>query len=258
MALPLLMSPKLEAVEGLVHGFSTRAGGASQDPYNSLNLGWGTGDSDESVEENYRRLAEALGTSPERIFGVHQVHGALVVEVEAGKDRRGYSSASGDALITAVPDTFLAVRVADCLPILIVDPIRHALGIVHAGWRSTLAKALPATVSVMSRRFQTSPSDLVVALGPGIGACCFEVSGAIAALFEQEIGLEKSEWKENDTSAYMDLTAINARLAQSMGVFPDRIWRSGLCTKCNADRFFSYRRDGRRSGRMVGVIGWSA
>ncbi len=258
MPFTLLTSPQLEALEGLVHGFSTRAGGVSQGSYNSLNLGRGTGDEDEAVEENYRLLAEALGTHPGRIFGIHQIHGASVVEVEAGKDLGVYSSMSGDAMITAAPGTFLAVRVADCVPILLVDPIHRAVGAVHAGWRGTLAKVLPAAVSAMSRRFQTSPSELFLALGPGIGMCCFEVSGAIAALFEQQIGLEKNEWKESDTSAYLDLSGINARLAQSMGVLSERIWRSDSCTVCEPDRFFSYRRDGKHSGRMVGVIGWNA
>jgi hypothetical protein len=255
--LPLLTAPNLAALPGLRHGFTTREGGVSEGPYASLNLGWATGDDDGAVEANYERLAAAFGTPRERLIGIRQDHGAEVMRIDGVRAPQDFTGRSADALVTSIPGLVLTVRVADCLPILLVDPESRGVAAVHAGWRGTLAGVLPSAVEALVREFRCAPSSLRMAVGPGIGACCFEVSTGIAALMEHDIGLREGESREVGRSVWLDLTRINSRQAVDAGLLPERIWTSGLCTKCDA-RFFSYRRDGKRSGRSVGAIGWSA
>ena len=256
MTLDFLQAPNLKDIPKLKHGFTTRMGGVSADSFSSLNLGWATGDDDDLVSENYDRLAQFLGATQEQIVGVRQTHSSTVVKVNQRDDREVISNQSADVLITDQPALFLSVRVADCLPILLVDPHHHAAAAVHAGWRGTLAKVLPQAIAAMTREFSTQPSELLVAIGPGIGICCFEVAAGVASLFVQNLDLSEAEIREKDASAFLDLSAINARLATREGVRTDRIWKASLCTRCDAKRFYSYRRDGKRSGRQIGVIGW--
>jgi polyphenol oxidase len=261
MAIPLITAPNLREVSGLVHGFTTRDGGVSEGPYRSLNLGAATGDDDDRMRENHRRLATEIGVPEDAFLGLRQVHGGRVVL--ADPDRRtedpleGFRIApDGDAILTDQTGPVLFVRVADCFPILLVDEKRRALAVCHAGWRGTLAKIVPNAVASMKENFGTDPADLRMAVGPGIGRSAFEVSIAIAEMFEEQVDGTEAEISRGELAAWIDLATVNVRLAMGAGVRADRIWSSGLCTRNDPDRFFSYRRDGKKTGRMIGFLGW--
>ena len=157
----------------LAHGIFTRHGGVSPSPWHSLNLSTATGDSREHIDENYRRVYGALGHSPDTAVISHQVHGSSVVVVTGGQ--RGRRLDSCDGLVTDEPGIVLLQRHADCVPILLYDPKRPAIGVAHAGWRGTLAGMAAELVRAMCEAFGSRPGDLIAAIGPSIGPCCYDV-----------------------------------------------------------------------------------
>ncbi|MFB3828352.1 MAG: peptidoglycan editing factor PgeF [Bryobacteraceae bacterium] len=175
-----------------------------------------------------------------RAATLHQVHSAVCIAAEG----RGGCLGDGDALLENTPGSSVAVKTADCLPLLLVDPARRAVAAVHAGWRGTAQRIAQAAVRSMTERFGTDPVDLLAALGPAIGPCCYEVGAEVAARF----GL-------GDGRARVDLAAINRGQLERMGVRPENIYSSGLCTMCNPDDFYSYRRERERAGRMYSAVG---
>lgn len=175
---------------------------------------------------------------------VKQVHGAEVLVVEA-------SGLAGDAdgLITNRPGLSLAIKTADCLPILMADLDHRVVAAIHAGWRGTADRIAQAAVSKMKQIFETKPTDLLVALGPCIGKCCFEVGPEVARQFsayDPVLGHAKSK-------CHLDLRFINGMQLEQLGVLPSRILYSELCTYCNGKDFWSYRREGETAGRMWSV-----
>jgi YfiH family protein len=188
------------------------------------------------LEHGFGTLRAAV---PEPLATLDQVHSAVCVDAcgRAGKLGRG------DALLSNVPGTLVGVRTADCLPILLADERRRAVAAVHAGWRGTVAGIAARAVEAMHERFGTRPEDLHAAIGPGIGACCYEVGPEVAAHF----GVEGR--------AKIDLAGANRQQLAAAGLGEDRIYVCGLCTMCLAAEFHSFRRDGERAGRMYSVIG---
>jgi YfiH family protein len=232
------------------HGFSTRAGGVSPPPFDTLNLGGKWGDDPANVAENRRRLLAAVGAPP-ALFMARQVHGAGVVEVKAGDDPRATAELEADALITAVPGVAIGVFVADCIPALVADPHTGFVAAVHAGWRGTLAGVLPAAVRALAAR-GARPGDLRVALGPAIGPCCFEVGTDVAGQFDAA-DVRPSPSGRPD-KRHVDLKTANRRLLEAAGVDPVHIDASPDCTHCDRARFYSFRRDGSATGQLMGVI----
>lgn len=235
---------------GLRHAIFTRRGGVSLPPWDTLNVGRAVGDSPTAVEENHRRICEGLGFRREDITTAYQVGGAHVAVVDAG--HRGTVSRATDALVTATPGVPLMLRFADCLPILLYDPVQRALGLAHAGWRGTLARVAQQVVDRMAAAFESRPEDLVAGIGPGIGACCYqvgdEVASAVLATFPGGNGLLT---RQPDGSHHLDLWAANAWQLREMGVSSLEV--AGLCTACRTDEFFSHRRQGGRTGRFAVV-----
>lgn len=176
---------------------------------------------------------------------VRQIHSDKVLIA----DRAGCLG-EGDALISNQPGIALSVRTADCLPILMADTRNRAVAAVHAGWRGTLLEIVPKTVRAMGEQFGTRPDDLVIAIGPGIGACCFEVGPEVAVQFSALF----PERGDLDRKTRIDLVETNLRLLGRNDGSVRQIATSGLCTCCQADLFHSYRRDRDKAGRMVSVI----
>lgn len=168
-----------------------------------------------------------------------QVHSATCVAAEG---RRGVLG-EGDALIENAPGSAVAVRTADCIPILLVDERARAVAAVHAGWRGTVAEIGRRAVEAMRQRFGSDPTDLHAAIGPGIGKCCYEVGPEVAARFGKQ------------GRVHIDLEEANRRQLQEAGVTPHRIYASNLCTMCRAEEFHSFRRDGEAAGRMYSFAG---
>jgi purine-nucleoside/S-methyl-5'-thioadenosine phosphorylase / adenosine deaminase len=254
--LPLLRSDLVDAP--FVHGFTTRAGGVSAPPFDSLNLGGKWGDQAGPVSENRRRLERAVGGA---IFVARQVHGATVLRVRAGDDRDALAARDADALCTDAPGVVLGVFVADCIPAVLVDPRTGALAAVHAGWRGTVAGVLPAAVRALGAEFGARPGDLRVALGPAIGPCCFEVGPEVVAAFEALLpdararGLVLPSPRGAAGKANVDLKAANRLLLERAGVSPEAIDAGPECTHCDGARFYSFRRDGNATGQLMGVVG---
>ena len=230
----------LERRPGAVLLFSTRRGGVSRAPYDTLNLGRSTEDDAAAVHENRERLLRLAALAPDRLATAGQVHGSRVVEVVAP----GHHS-DCDALVTRHPDVVLAVTTADCMSLLY-----HAPGVVaaaHSGWRGT-ADAMPvAALDAVCRLAGCAPDAVSVAIGTAIRGCCYEVGDDVAARFPSEAVLATGGKPRLDlpTAARMALAAA--------GVRPERLEDTGACTCCEPDWYFSHRRDRGRTGRHWGV-----
>lgn len=209
------LAQALEELPWLVHGFGTRS--SSQ---------WPPADAD--------------------VATLRQIHSDEILLAE-----QGGSVGQGDALITNRRGITLAIRTADCLPVLIADPSNRAIAAIHAGWRGTLLGIVPKTVSAMQEQFGSRPEDLVVVVGPGIAACCFEVGPEVAVQFSPFF-LER---KDLSGRTKIDLVeTLRRQLGRNDGR-PRQFAESGLCTVCHAGLFHSYRRDREEAGRMVSLIG---
>lgn len=246
---------------GIVHGFSTRLGGVSKGHFASLNLR-GSGpepDNRENVRENYRRFCEALGTDIQDLVQSKQVHEDTVRHVtraDRGKGLFVTTDFTADALVTNEPGLNLMVFSADCIILLLHDPVSRCVGAVHAGWRGT-ALDLPAkAVREMGRLFGAKPENIRVAVGPGIGPCCFEthddVPDAMRSAFGSGVGAyiapRGAKWT-------VDLKAINAWRLREAGVRPEHIDVCSDCTACRTDLYWSHRVTGDRRGVQGALIG---
>ncbi len=256
---PLLQSRLIGAP--FVHGFTTRAGGVSAPPFETLNLGGKWGDAPSAVSENRRRLEVAVGGP---IAVARQVHGANVVRVRASDDRAAVAGTEADGLCTDDAGVVLGVFVADCVPALLADPRTGACAAVHAGWRGTVAGVLPAAVRALAAEFGARPAELRVALGPAIGPCCFEVGPEVVAAFEalwpdaRGRGIVLPSPRGAPGKANVDLKAANRSLLERAGADPGAIDAGPECTACERARFYSFRRDGNATGQMMGVVGRAA
>lgn len=189
---------------------------------------------------------------PKVVIAVDQVHGTdtLVVDRPVGQ---GESFSGGwDSLVTDQPGVLLTIRTADCVPVLLHDPVRGVVAAVHAGWRGAVGGILHAVVRIMASRFRSRPSDLSVAIGPAIGPCCYEVDEPVLKpLREREIGWHTVVSLQDEARGRLDLRALVRLQAETAGVEPGRIATIEPCTSCRSDLFFSYRRDGRVVETMV-------
>ncbi len=227
------------------HGFTTRLGGVSRDRFASLNLGGSVGDEPWAVEANWERLR--LGTRL-RFARVSQVHGA---EVAVASEAQGPLHRA-DAVVSARRGLAACVSVADCVPILVADPGSGAVAAVHAGWRGTLARVAERAVRALVEGQGARPEDLLAAVGPSIGPCCYEVSTDLAERFRAELGAGAGNPRR--TGARVDLWLANEVVLRAAGIRRRNLEVLGRCTSCDPDLFFSHRRDGGRTGRQVGFI----
>ncbi len=191
---------------------------------------------------------------PRPVQWLKQVHGDRVVVAQAGGSVEGIK---GDALITADPDCVIGVLTADCLPVILCDPVTRSAGIVHAGRKGTQASILAKAVSAMVDAFGTDPKSLRVGLGPGIGPCCYEVEERCALPFKQNFKEAATFVRPHQAGkVFLDLWEANRVQALHSGVPDSQIVLSGECTSCRNDRWFSYRKEGGRAGRMLTVVMW--
>lgn len=255
LALTYLSSPLLHGVR---HGFSTRRGGVSKAPFDTLNLGPGRGDSASDLQENYRRFCGAVGTDPSRVVLSKQVHGTAVrlcTAADAGKGLLSPRDYTADALITRERNLPLVVFSADCGVILLFDPIQHAVGAVHAGWRGCAAGIVETAVQAMEAAFSSRPQDLLAAVGPCIGQCCFETDADVPGAMLAALGAEAEPYLDRrGPKWHVDLTGLNRQWLLRAGLAPARIDVCGLCTACRPDLFWSHRKMGQARGAQVAMI----
>ena len=246
-------------VEGVRHGFSTRRGGVSPAPWDTLNLGPGRGDAPENVRENYRRFFGCTGAVPERAVLSLQVHRddvRLCTAADAGKGLVRERDYEADALITAERDLPLVVFSADCGILLLHDPEAGCVGAVHAGWRGCAAGIVEKTVREMVRLLGARPERIRAAVGPCIGKCCFETDSDVPeAMQASALGAEAEPyWERRGAKYHVDLAGLNRQWLLHAGVLPEHIDVCGLCTACRPDLFWSHRKMGNARGAQVAMI----
>jgi len=282
-AIEVIHADTLSSFPWLVHGFSTRVGGFSR-AYGgkSLNLGFTAKDTLDAVERNraafLTKLGAMKGKSSWPLITLKQVHSAVIYRV----DRIPEHHLVGDGLITNTPGLLLGIQTADCLPVLLVDPVCRAVGAFHAGWRGTLARIVEKGAGEMRRWFGTDARDLHAAIGPGIHSCCYQVGEEVRQQFEAQFryaGDLFREVKEEDQvknkypllfltarppgheppdfgrKIFLDLVEANRRQLLDLGVRKKNIFASDLCTSCRSDLLFSHRKEKGVTGRLMGVVG---
>jgi len=250
------VSPLLERL-GVRHAFSTRAGGVSPPPFDSMNLGIANDaaarDSLENVEENYRRLRAAVGCADLGRCWIKQVHGADVATVRPGSAFE--NGACADALVSDDPDRVLSVKYADCVPILLANRDGSAVAAVHAGWRGLVAGMIPAAVRELERVAGQRATEFVAAVGPCIGVAHFEVGPEVVAAFRARMGDAAPVRRgRGGDKGYVDLRRATLAELRAAGVAEERIDTADLCTFANPAEFFSHRRDAGVTGRMAALI----
>lgn len=203
--------------------------------------------------DDWNPVAEAFGISGDRLVTVSQIHGETIIRVDEG-NRIDVCSIEADALITNVPGIAVGVETADCVPVLLVDPVTPAVAAVHAGWRSTVKKIAQKAVQMMQKEFGSDPSRMFAAIGPSIGPECYEVDEAVMGPVREVFPF----WKEvasarNQDRWSLDLVKLNRMELVQVGIPEQNVHSVGLCTSCNPDQFYSFRREG-RTGRMLSMI----
>jgi len=279
--LKLLRSAKLGELPWLVHGFSTRLGGVSRHYGGSaLNLGFTPEDSRASVVRNRQLFLKELGVANGRktwpLISLRQIHSDLIYRVDSPPDE----PLAGDGLITDTAGLLVAVQAADCLPIILVDKKRKAIGVFHAGWRGTVKRIVEKGVGEMRRHFRTDPKHIMAAIGPGVQSCCYDVGEELRIRFQAQFSYADSlfrEVKESDpvrekypllflsarapghsdllTKLFLDLKEANRQQLLDAGVLAKNIDSNFPCTACHTELLFSYRAEKGKTGRMMAVAG---
>jgi YfiH family protein len=259
----------------LVHGFSTRPGGSSllDSGERVLNLGFTEWDTREAVQKNRKRFQSALATDNLTLVSLKQFHSCVIRLFPSPAQE----PPKGDGSLTITAGLLLAVQTADCVPILLVDPKKRVVAAIHAGWRGTLARIVEKGVGQMRMRFNSKPSDILAALGPAIGGCCYEVGTELVTSFSSQFANAEDWFDEPRTgdepnplqwlnmmppghqpppkNVRLDLRKANVTQLLAAGLADKNIYISDLCTVCHSDLLFSYRKEADRSGRLMAVVG---
>jgi purine-nucleoside/S-methyl-5'-thioadenosine phosphorylase / adenosine deaminase len=270
----ILQVPALAKLAWLVHGFSTKPGGVSdQNGERVLNLSFTDWDTKDNVFENRRRFQSALGASDLQLVSLKQIHSDVIHLFDAAPTQ----PCQGDASVSNRPGLLLGVQTADCVPILLVDPKKRAIAAIHAGWRGTLQRIVVKAIGQLQMQFKSKPADLLAAVGPSIGGCCYEVGTEVATQFLSQFA-EAPEWFDEfrtgdepnpvqwlnmmppghqppPKNVLLDLRKANRAQLLGAGLRDSNIFVSDLCTACRRDLLFSYRKEGPQSGRLLSVIG---
>lgn len=257
-----LSYPAFEQFPDIIHAFSTRLGGVSQGIYSSMNLSFTRGDEDEAVYENYRRLAAAVGFCTEDIVTSDQTHTAnvrVITEEDRGNGitkPRPYTDVDG--MITNVPGLMLATFYADCVPLYFVDPVHHAIGLSHSGWRGTAAKIGAVTVEKMRAEYGTDPKDVYSAIGPSICQECYEVSEDVIVEFQKAFAekyWDRLFYRKENGKYQLNLWEANRRIMLDAGIGEEHISMPGICTCCNPEFLFSHRASHGKRGNLGAFLG---
>lgn len=254
----MLQRSEILTKAGFTHAFSTRQGGVSVAPFHSADFAL-LRDA-VALRENQRRLALALGFDPSRLFQAEQVHGAAVFvpgqsaeDLNLGKlpDVEVARYAKADALVAREPGDTVGVRVADCVPILVADQGNGRVAAIHAGWKGVVADVIGHALAALE---PGAPSELVAAIGPCIGACCFEVSHDVAEKIAAASTPACIVSRHAPLKAMVDLRLAAAAQLARLGMDGARVEQVGGCTRCDAAMYYSFRRDGDDAGRLLAVI----
>lgn len=262
-----LVFPALEAFPYVRHAFSTRRGGASEGKFATMNFSFDKGDDPEHVRENYRRMARALGADPSSFAVARQTHTVNIREITEADRGAGVTCERTyrdvDGLMTDVPGITLVTFHADCIPIYLLDPVKRAVALLHAGWKGTADGIASRALTLLSRRYGSRPEDLVAGIGPGISRDAYEVGEDVMERFlasfpaEELPGLFDRPHRGADGRPrwQLDLKEANRRLLRRGGVREERLHVSGICTCRNAEHLFSHRAAGAARGLNAAFLG---
>ncbi|HTW48290.1 MAG TPA: peptidoglycan editing factor PgeF [Acidobacteriaceae bacterium] len=280
----IVRAPAWDAWPWLVHGFSTRTGGVTTtyrpgQRAGELNLGFTKTDTRENVIENRRRFLEALGAPEMEVLTLKQIHSSLVKRVIVA-DAEATQGCKGDGMFTGEPGLLLAIQTADCIPVLVADVKRRAVAAFHAGWRGTLQRIVESGVGRMRSEFRSRPEDLIAAIGPGIAACCYAVGEEVRSEFASQFAYAPGLFREVSDSdpirdkypllfltarapghsnlgpeLHLDLMEANRRQLLDAGLRAEAITTISDCTRCQNNRYFSYRAEQGFTGRLLSVVG---
>lgn len=256
--------PSLDDQKYIVHGFSSRIGGVSENEFGEMNLSFSRGDHKERVEENYRRIAAAIGFDDRNIVCSHQTHTNHVRQVLASDCGKGYlrerDYSDVDGLVTNVPGVILTTFYADCVPLYFVDPVHRAVGLSHSGWRGTVSDIAGATVQKMQELYGTDSKDILAAIGPSICQECYEVSEDVIEQFKNRYSEEL--WpllfylKDRDNGKYqLNLWEACRQNMIRSGIAPEHIAVTDICTCCNPKILFSHRASHGKRGNLAAFLG---
>lgn len=248
---------------GLLAGFTIRTGGESEQPYGSFNMGLHVGDDPGHVVSNRQKLAKEVDMPFTAWTCADQVHGNQVCQVMAagaGKESLDDVIKATDGLFTGQKGVLLTSFYADCVPLYFLDPASGAIGLAHAGWKGTVARIAEEMVKSLQHHFHAKPEELLVAIGPSIGGCCYEVDERIIT----QVQASAKEWKKAVTASQkdryrLDLRQLNTSILLELGIASEQIMTTDWCTSCRTDMFFSHRKEAGTAGttgRMASFIGW--
>lgn len=233
--------PALEKTGLIKHAFTTRQ------------CGLGARSNGIKLTDDWEALAEAFGVNPERLVTTNQVHGENIVRVD-GRNFKKTKTVQADAMITNALDLAIGVETADCVPVLLFDPLTPAVGAVHAGWRSTVKRIVQKTVKKMQDEFGSNPARMIAAIGPTIGPECYEVDEPVMRPIRETFSLWKEVASTRGSDKWsLDLVKLNKLELVQVGLSEKNVNSLGLCTSCRRDLFYSFRAEG-RTGRMLSVI----
>lgn len=253
--------PHIEATELVDHGFSTKYGGMSTGVFGTMNLSRTRGDLPFVVEENFNRFSLAIGVTSESLVFSDQIHKTVIRKVTKEDMGKGFNRTSDiigvDGLMTDEPGVTLTTFYADCVPLYFLDPVKGVIALSHAGWRGTVDGIGPKTVEALETAYDCNPTDILVGIGPSIGACCYEVGEDVIKVFENNMNrviIDKIVTKKQDKHSMLDLWKANKELLIEAGIKASNIVVTDLCTKCHSDDFYSHRVMGDNRGSLAAMI----
>ncbi|MEK6539228.1 MAG: peptidoglycan editing factor PgeF [Deltaproteobacteria bacterium] len=258
-------SPLLKGIDSMRHGFLTRLGGVSKGRFSSLNFDIRDGDDIENVEQNKAVAGRVFCFEPIGLLTVNQVHGNDILAIEKpAKDLSALSKTDADAIITNQGGLAIGVLTADCVPIILADHVKKIIGIVHAGWKGTVNGIVKKAIDAMIIKFGSDRKTIIAAIGPSIGPCCYKVDDVVAKEFVERFSDYKdfitplhpplSKGGRGDSGWRLDLKKANLNQMLDSGILEKNISVEDLCTSCRNDLFFSYRKDGKITGRQFNFI----
>ena len=249
---PYIGIPAFYAFPALLHGFTTRFGGVSEGDYATLNLSFNRPDPLSNVRKNYEILSNELEVPLNNMVLSHQVHDKKILKVTKEHSGMGIvrerSYENIDGLVTQESCLMLITHYADCVPIYFYDPVNNVIGLSHSGWRGTLLNIGGETLKVMKESYGSSPENIIVAFGPHIKTCCFEVDQDVADAFQSAYSWASDYITKRADKWVIDLEGIIIRNLMNLGILEEKISRCGVCTKCNSDVFFSHRGSRNKTG----------
>lgn len=256
-----LSYPLIESTGVVKHGFSTRIGGVSKEHLGTMNLSFTRGDDEAAVRENFKRIAKALQVEEDSFVFSQQTHTTNVRKVTMEDKGKGLTRPldyqNVDGLVTNVPDLCLSTFYADCVPLFFVDPVHHAIGLSHSGWRGTVGKIGKVTLEKMHVEYGTNPSDVIAAIGPSICQECYEVSEDVIEEFRKAFEAchwDKLYYKKENGKYQLDLWKANEIVMLEAGIVKDHLAVTNLCTCCNPEVLFSHRASNGKRGNLAAFM----